>query len=257
MTGFSLDPFFSCRRIWTDEGHRCWKQSSYGCKTARATRRWLKNQRGNKAVVEESKMQQGGGKESETKKMVWFHVRMWCSSTSTTNISTKRTTIYHVGKWFQFHDAEMFARAASHLSPWKMILNCGSVTPKRPQVPHTDTPRAPHNGSLWGRVAHPWADLALQSCHLRNGQTSKLKGTLPIIEENGFSSTMLTCLHVLTLTCHRGKCKSWSSTADLIATHTQTHHLRLTTALCGDVLRTLELSLNCRAVTWEMAKHRN
>ena len=184
--------------------------------------------------------------------MVWFHVRMWCSSTSTTNISTKRTTIYHVGKWFQFNDAEMFARAASHLSPWKMIFNCGSVTPKRPQVPHTDTPRAPHNGSLWGRVAHPWADLALQSCHLRNGQTSKLKGTLPIIEENGFSSTMLTCLHVLTLTCHRGKCKSWSSTADLIATHTQTHHLRLTTALCGDVLRTLEQSLNCRAVTWDL-----
>ena len=193
--------------------------------------------------------------------MVWFHVRMWCSSTSTTNISTKRTTIYHVGKWFQFHDAEMFARAASHLSPWKMILNCGSVTPKRPQVPHTDTPRAPHNGSLWGRVAHPWADLALQSCHLRNGQTSKLKGTLPIIEENGFSWTMLTCLHVLLLTCHPGK---WSSTADLSSpnvhkchTHTQTHHLRLTTALCVDVLRTFELILNWRAVTWEMAKHLN
>ena len=107
-------------------------------------------------MVEESKMQQGGGKESETKKMVWFHVRMWCSSTSTTNISTKRTTIYHVGKWFQFHDAEMFARAASHLSPWKMLVNCGSVTPKRPQVPHThtDTPPAPHTGSLCGRVAH-------------------------------------------------------------------------------------------------------
>ena len=119
-------------------------------------------------MVEESKMQQGGGKESETKKMVWFHVRMWCSSTSTTNISTKRTTIYHVGKWFQFNDAEMFARAASHLSPWKMIFNCGSVIPKRPQVPHT---------------------------------------------------------------------------------HTQTHHLRLTPALCVDVLRTFELILNWRAVT--------
>ena len=90
-------------------------------------------------------------------------------------------------------------------------------------------------------------------------QTSQPKGQLSIMSENGFSSTMLKCLHVLLLTCHPGK---WSSTADLSPPnvhkcHTQTHHVRLTTALCGDVLRTLELILNCRAVTWEMAKHLN
>ena len=90
-------------------------------------------------------------------------------------------------------------------------------------------------------------------------QTFQPKGQLSIMSENGFSSTMLKCLHVLLLTCHPGK---WSSTADLSPPnvhkcHTQTHHVRLTTALCGDVLRTLELILHCRAVTWEMAKHLN
>ena len=37
-----------------------------------------------------------------------------------------------------------------------------------------------NNGSPCERVAHPGADLELESCHPRNGQTSKLEGKQPM-----------------------------------------------------------------------------